>query len=101
MCMAPKQPGSGEQIITISRSQVGDGRKDCEDEVDETCAWKYRRSNWVDPFLTRDYEVYSKFIDLLGTEPAAARWYTMASPEQIKQMGHKLAVSLSFLRAFG
>ena len=96
-CLAArKSPGTDYSVITLREGQLHNGISDCEYEVDETCSWKENQQDWSNPFATEDYNLYESFLTMLDTEPSATRWFYMASPEEIRLMGHKYKVG-SFL----
>ena len=79
---------------TISRGQLNDGVPDCINGMDETCGWKQNLPNWVDPFKTPEFYEYLNFLEMLETNPAGSRWYTMVSREELEKLGHNYEVIL-------
>ena len=91
-CLAALAPGASlwkiPDLITIQASQLNDGKEDCMFGIDETCAWKNNRDTWIDPFKSKKYQQYFQFLNWLETNPAATRWYSMATRKQIAILGH-------------
>ena len=74
----------------ISRSQLGDNIVDCLFSLDETCSWKHNLQNWRDPTkFDKYYLEYVDFMKMLRQNPISAKWYTMVSKEQARDLGHE------------
>ena len=92
-CMKPLSasdpPWTITPFIEINHDQLGDGVEDCSFGMDEICAWK-TNFEWVHP-LEREAG-YLEFLDNLESNPAATRWYLMATEDQIQKLGHQYEV---------
>ena len=80
------------EILGVTESQLNDGNIDCMFAADETCVWKSSTKPWQHPYKGGDFSEYFKFLELLATKPASSRWYTMATREEIYQLGHDIEV---------
>ena len=77
----------------VFNTQLYDGVEDCLYGRDEICAWKKNLDRWVYPLNSGSARGYSEFMDKLESNPAATRWYTMATEEEIEKLGHRYEVS--------
>ena len=78
----------------INKEQLNDGVEDCLFGVDENCGWKKHAKSWIHPYKTGEILEYFHFNELLRNNPAGSRWYTMATREEIRQLGHRFEVRI-------
>ena len=96
-CPARGPAYSEGYFINIKKEQLNDGISDCLFDIDETCAWKNNLKDWISPTKNKEFEEYLEFLRLAKESPSATRWYTMATQEEIAQLGHSYEVGDRFV----
>ena len=81
------------RVKTIIEEQLNDGFQHCLHSTDENCGWKDNLNKWVNPLKSEKFQEYFNFLQLLENNPSATRWFTMATVEEIKLLGHRYEVS--------
>ena len=89
-CLMPGNSVDDLTVITITPEQLNDGKEDCMFDADENCGWKRKAADWIHPLKQDGVKEYFDFLDLLEKNPAASRWYTMATRDEIETLGHKM-----------
>ena len=76
----------------LSPQDIYDDSEHCMNGIDEICVWKRNLQKWQDPFKSSQFQEYLEFMELVESNPASTRWYTMVSREEAELLGHTYEV---------